>query len=53
MFADLAKKAGLKVALISNEDMEDIALANAMKKGRTGEYVDTKSYLNKLKGNEA
>ena len=53
MFAELAKKAGLKASLISNEDMEDIALANAMKKGRTGEHIDTNSFLNKLKGNEA
>ena len=50
IFAELAKKVGLKASIISNEDMEDIALANAMKKGKTGEYVDTNSYLNKLKG---
>ena len=49
MFAELAKKVGLKASIISNEDMEDIALANAMKKGRTGEYIDTKAFLNKLK----
>ena len=48
IFAELAKKAGLKAVIISNDDMEDIALANAMKKGRTGEYVNINSFLHKL-----
>jgi len=30
--------------------MEDAGLLNAMKKGRTGNYVNTKNYLKKLKG---
>lgn len=51
MQAELAKKIGLKVKIISNDDLEDIGLANAMKKGRTGEFVDTEEFLNKLKGN--
>jgi hypothetical protein len=29
--------------------MEDMGLAKAMKKGRTGEYVNTNAYLKKLK----
>ena len=49
LFAELAKKMGVKTKLLNNEHLEDIALANAMEKGRTGEYVDTKSYLAKLK----
>ncbi len=49
LFADLAKKIGLKAKFITNESLEDIGLANAMDKGRTGEFVDTKSYLKKLK----
>jgi len=31
-------------------DMEDIGLANAMEKGRTGKYVNTNAYLKKLRG---
>ena len=45
----LAKKMGMKAKVIKNDFMEDIALANAMQKGRTSEYVDTTEYLNKLK----
>ena len=50
ILAALAKKIGLKATLITNEAMEDIGLANAMKKGRTGEYVNANAYLKKLKG---
>lgn len=52
ILADLAKKIGLKPKFLTNEHIEDIGLANVMKKGRTGRYVDTKTYLKKLKGNE-
>ena len=48
MFAELAKKVGLKTYFVSKEDMEDIGMAKAMKKGRTGEYVNTKNYLKTL-----
>jgi hypothetical protein len=50
MLAELAKKIGFSATFISNDAMEDIALATAMKKGRTGEYVDTPAFLKKLKG---
>ncbi len=50
ILADLAKKIGLKTKFITNEHLEDIGLANAMKKGRTGEYINTEAYLKKLKG---
>ena len=50
MVAELAKKIGLSTKFITNEAMEDIGLANAMKKGRTGEYVNTTAFLKKLKG---
>jgi hypothetical protein len=49
MLAELAKKIGLKTYSVSKEDMEDMGLAKAMKKGRTGEYVNTNTYLKKLK----
>ena len=50
IFVDLAKKVGLKTKFLTNENLEDIGLANAMKKGRTGEYINTDTYLKKLKG---
>lgn len=49
IFADLAKKVGLKTKFITHEHLEDIGLANAMKKGKTGEYINTETYLKKLK----
>ena len=49
LIAALAKKMGMKAKVIKNDFMEDIALANAMQKGRTSEYVDTQEYLSKLK----
>jgi hypothetical protein len=50
LFFELAKKIGLKASLLSDDDMEDAGLLNAMKKGRTGKYVNTSNYLKKLKG---
>jgi cyanate lyase len=49
LFVDLAKKVGLKTKFITDANLEDIGLANAMKKGRTGEFVNTEAYLKKLK----
>jgi hypothetical protein len=48
--AKLAQMIGLKIRHLSKQELEDIGLANAMKKGRTGEYVNTETYLKKLRG---
>lgn len=45
----LAKKLGIGVKHLTAEDIEDMGLVNAMKKGRTGKYVDTKKYLAELR----
>ena len=50
IFADLAKKVGIKTKMLTNAHLEDIGLATVMKKGRTGEYINTETYLKKLKG---
>lgn len=50
MLEMIAKKIGLKTRYFSKEELEDVGLANAMKKGRTGEYVKTDAYLKKLQG---
>ena len=45
----LAKKLGIEGAFLSEEAIENISLANAMKKGRTGELVDTNLFIKNLK----
>lgn len=37
------------VSLLSKSDKEDLAMINAIIKGRSGKYVDTNTYLQKLK----
>jgi hypothetical protein len=49
LLAKLAKKLGVKVKYISEEEREDMGLFNAIKKGRTGKYVNTQDFLNDLK----
>ena len=49
LLTDLAKKLGIKVKFLSEEEKEDMGLLHAIKTGRTGEYIDTKSFLEKLK----
>ncbi len=50
IFELLAKKIGIKTRHLNEEELEDIGLANAMKKGRTGKFVNTSTYLKKLEG---
>ena len=45
IMATLAKMIGLKARHLSDEEMEETGLAMAMKNGRTGEFVDTVTYL--------
>ena len=49
MLTDLAKKIGIKVKYLSEEEKEDIGMFQAIKEGRTGKHIDTESYLQKLK----
>jgi hypothetical protein len=49
IFTELAHKLGIKLKHLSVEQIEDIGLALAMKKGRTGEYIDTEKFLKKLR----
>jgi len=44
----LAKKLGISTHRLTAEQIEDMALINAMKKGRTGEYIDKDKFLKKL-----
>ena len=49
LLLEIAKKLNIKVNLFTEIDIEEIGLANAIKKGRTGEFVDTESFLKKLR----
>lgn len=49
LLTDLAKKIGITVKYLSEEEKEDLGLIQAVKEGRTGKYADTNSYLQKLK----
>ena len=48
LIADLASKIGIKVKYLTDEEKEDIGMVNAIKKGRTNEFVDTEDYLERL-----
>lgn len=49
MLTDIAKKIGITVKYLSEEEKEDIGLLQAVKEGRTGKYINTDDYLQKLR----
>jgi hypothetical protein len=49
ILTDLAKKIGITVKYLSEEEKEDIGLLQAVKEGRTGKYVSTEDYLQKIR----
>jgi len=44
----LARKLGIYTRKLSKEEIEDYGLSNAIKEGRTGEYINTETFLNEL-----
>ena len=48
LLLDLAKRLGIKSKVLSVDEIEEIGLAQAIKIGRTGEYVDTDEFVKKL-----
>jgi hypothetical protein len=48
LIADLARKIGVSVKYLTDEEKEDRGMVNAIKKGRTGEFVNTEDYLQKI-----
>lgn len=48
LLTDIAKKIGITVRYLNDDEKEDIGLANAIKKGRTGKFVDTDKFIEKL-----
>ncbi|MHB1276853.1 MAG: hypothetical protein ACYC1Q_00475 [Bacteroidia bacterium] len=49
LFLKLAEKFGIEASFLSEEAIEDIAMVNAIKKGKTGEYVDEKIIIKDLR----
>ncbi len=49
MLLKLASKFRLKAKILSDEEKEDIGLAAANQKGKTGEFINTDAFLKKLK----
>ena len=48
LITDMARKIGVTVKYLTDNEKEDIGLVNAIKKGRTGKFVDTDSFIEKL-----
>lgn len=48
LLTDIAKKIGVSVKYLTEDEKEDIGMLTAIKKGRTGTYIDTDKYLEKL-----
>jgi hypothetical protein len=48
LLTDLAKKIGVTAKYLTTEEKEDIGLLSAIKKGRTGKFVDTDQFFEKL-----
>lgn len=49
LLADLARKLGIKVKYLTEEEKEEIGLMSAIDQGKTGEYVDTGDFVKKLR----
>ncbi len=46
---EIAKKLGIMVRYLTEEEKEDIGLIYAMKQGQTKKYVNTDSFVKKLR----
>ena len=49
LLLEIAKKFGIKAKVLTKSEMEDVGLGNAINEGKTGEFIDTGSYLKKLR----
>ena len=47
--SELAKKLGIKVKFLSEDDAEDMGLLAAIRKGRSKKYVDPDQFLKRLR----
>ncbi|MBC8488417.1 MAG: hypothetical protein H8D45_20510 [Bacteroidetes bacterium] len=49
LLLELAKKLNIKAKVLTETEIEEIGLTNVIKQGRTGEFVNTKKFLEKLR----
>ena len=49
LLTDLAKRIGVQVKYLSESELEDMGMLNAIKKGRTKEYVDTDDFVKNIR----
>ena len=49
LLIELAKQLGIKTKVLSQEEIEDAGLLKAIKKGRTGKFIDSDEFLKNLK----
>jgi len=49
LLIELADKLGMKTKVLSDEDVENLGMVNAIKTGKTGEYLDTQDFINTLR----
>lgn len=49
ILTDLAKKIGITVKYLSEEEKENVGLLQAINKGRTGNFIETERYLQKIR----
>lgn len=49
LIAEIAKKMGIKAKILTEQEKEDMGLLNAIKKGKTGQYVNNEDFIKKLR----
>jgi hypothetical protein len=49
LIAEIARKFGIVIKILTEEEKEEMGLLHAMKQGRTGKYVDTDTFVKKLR----
>ena len=52
LILQLARKLGISTRKLSKDEIEDFGLSIAITEGRTGEYVDSETYLKKLRNGD-
>ena len=49
LLLDLARKISINARILSETEIEDIGLVNAIQQGETDEFIDNETYLKKLR----
>ena len=49
LLLEIAKKFGIKAKVLSESEIEDVGLGNAIKEGITGEFIETESFVKTLR----